>query len=87
MLTVEGRILTSPSVSYAANKSASPSSGFWNMIQQRFSTGAWIRNWSYFKIQFDDKDPLDPPLTGLMMESCGLRVEEPNLAPGFAVLK
>ena len=93
MLTVDGRILTPPSLSYAANKSVSPSSGSWNMIQQKFSAGARIGNWSYFKIQFGDRDPLNTPLPGLMrefrtmMESCGLRVEAPNPAAGFPDLK
>ncbi len=90
---MDGRILTPPTIAYAANKSVSPSSGSWNMIQQKFSTGTRIANWSYFKIQFGDRDPLDTPLPGLMrefrtmMENCGLRVEAPNPGSGFPDLK
>lgn len=63
------------------------------MIQQKFSAGARIGNWSYFKIQFGSRDPLNMPLPGLMrefktmMESCGLRVDGPDPANGFPDLK
>ncbi|KAI9795475.1 MAG: hypothetical protein M1833_007005 [Piccolia ochrophora] len=93
MLTVAGRILPAPTVNYATNRTVAPFSGSWNMINQKFVTGAAIKNWSYFKIQWADRDPLTTPLQQLMSEfksmmgACGLRVEAPNPAPGFPVLK
>ncbi|KAI9845325.1 MAG: hypothetical protein M1837_004947 [Sclerophora amabilis] len=87
MLTVLGRVLAPPNLTYAGN-SISPSSGSWNMIKQRFSVGAQIRNWSYFKIQVGSSNPLNSPLPGLMrefkamMETCGLRVDPADPSPG-----
>ena len=92
MLTVEGRILSPPSVAYRA-KTISPVSGSWNMRFQKFSVGAHVEKWTFLKVQMGEVDQTDDILPGLIeefktaMEKCGLRVKAPKSPTKGLVLK
>ncbi len=87
MITVDGRILNAPSLTYGS-KQMTPANGSWNMASQKFCVGGRVRNWSFFKIRVG-RDPLYGTLPDLarefrqMMINCGMTVDQPAPPAGF----
>ncbi|KAI9888112.1 MAG: hypothetical protein M1823_000047 [Watsoniomyces obsoletus] len=87
MITVDGRILMAPSLTYGS-KQLTPSGASWNMASQKFCLGARVRNWSFFKIR-SGRDSVSTPMGELaaqfrqMMIQCGMTVDQPTPLGGF----
>ncbi|KAK5114408.1 hypothetical protein LTR85_010230 [Meristemomyces frigidus] len=58
MLTVPGRILEKPRISYAANKLLNTSNGSWNLANVKFHTGGRFGNWQVLVINRRGKNAL-----------------------------
>jgi len=89
MLTVDGRILAAPTLSYA-NGPAIPESGSWNMFKKRFSVGAAVKDWSFLRLKDSNQDPLDdiPKLIRAFkgaMDVVGMRADNPTPSNGFTI--
>ena len=89
MITVDGRILPPPTISYGGNSNVSSAAGSWNMIKQRFCVGAKIQSWTYLEVREGSRSLLYEPLIDLMkefrrmMQTCGLDVAVPNPPTGL----
>lgn len=50
LITVPGRVLTSPSILYGSNKSISPTDGSWNMANTRLNRTQTLESWACLQI-------------------------------------
>ena len=88
MVTVNGRILSPPELTYGANKRSTPRSGAWNMAGSRFFSGATISKWTAIKFSYPNREslPQGQTIAGAMqslaaaMSAAGLRVS-PSVNP------
>lgn len=85
MITVPGRILNAPNLSYA-NGTIVPSDGSWNMVSKKFSAGVAIKDWAYLNVILGqgpavNKEDIDKFVTSL--NNCGLQATKP--AGGYSV--
>ena len=90
MITVPGRILPAPELTYYGSKKTTPRGAQWNLTGLRFSTGAQIFNWTAFKFDYPNGDslPAGQTIAGAMqslynaMAASGLRVNKPIFPSG-----
>ena len=62
LITVPGRVLTEPKITYKQNKAAPVRGGSWNMRDIKFNTGGKLQNWSYLMISMAGfPDAFNPP--------------------------
>jgi hypothetical protein len=90
MITVPGRVLSSPVVKYQGTSTETPRNGSWNMRAVKFTSSATVPAWTYLWVKRAGKPGLVEKnnlvktiVTGLRnkMRDCGLKVPEP-IAPG-----
>lgn len=88
MLTVNGRILTSPRILYKGTQHTDPVAGSWNMINIQFSVPKAIRQWSYLRFNLPnvyrrpgDEFAQDIKVFQKTLKDCGLGNEEPLRFP------
>ncbi|MCJ1384902.1 hypothetical protein MMC17_008020 [Xylographa soralifera] len=85
MITVHGRLLPPPFVTYLSNAKFQPSNGTWNLSGLKFSVAKELENWTYLHIRWnDDKCDLADEMNGVSrritqlaegVKSCGLTVQ------------
>ena len=91
MITVVGRILAAPPVTYGNKKTVKSASGSWDMRGVKFSVGARIQDWGYAMIQYSES-ALASSLPELMkqframMEKSGLLVQGAGTAANVLTL-
>ena len=88
LLTVPARVLQSPVVSYAGNKTANVRSGGWNLAGVRFNTGGRLMKWSALAVTIGRQATFDPFVTPVhefhqALQTNGIQVEKPW--PGQAI--
>jgi eukaryotic translation initiation factor 2C len=90
MITVPGRVLSSPVVKYQGNATENPRNGSWNMRAVKFTSSATVPAWTYLWVKrtgrpgLVEKNKLVKTIMTSFrdkMRDCGLAVPEP-IAPG-----
>ena len=86
MITVHGRLLAPPFVTYHPNAKFQPSNGTWNLTGLKFSVAKEIDNWTYLHVRWngdrcnlaDEMNGASSRITQLAegMRVCGLKVQD-----------